>query len=61
MIPCAYINKRLTHSEAHLEHSQTSKIEPIVEMVSGLEPLTIFANSSILDVWLASKYASVYI
>ena len=50
MIPCAYINKRLTHSEAHLEHSQTSKIEPIVEMVSGLEPLTIFANSSILDV-----------
>ena len=31
------------------------------QMVSGFEPLTIFGNSSILQVWLGSKYASVKI
>ena len=28
-----------------------------MEMVSGFEPLAIFEKSSILDVWVSSKYA----
>ena len=42
-------------AKVHLELSQTSKIEPFMEMVSGFEALTIFAKSSFLDVWLSSK------
>ena len=45
----------------YLEPSQTSKIESFVEMFSGFEQLTIFANSFILDVWLDSKYTSANI
>ena len=47
----AYRETNVSHAaETHLEPSQTCKIEPFVEMVSGFVPLTVFANSFILDV-----------
>ena len=58
----AYRETSVLHAaETYLEPSQTSKIESFVEMFSGFEPSTIFANSFILDVWLGSKYASASI
>ena len=43
---------------AHSEPSQTSKIELFVEIVKAFQPLTIFAESSILDILLCLEYAS---
>ena len=44
--------------EAHSEHSQISKMKLFEKIVSGFQPLTIFAKNSILDVRLDSKSAS---
>ena len=38
--------------------SQASKMKLFAKIVSGWKPLTFFVNSSILDVWKASEYAS---
>ena len=38
----------------YLESNQTSKIEHFVEIINSFEPLTIFTENSILDVWLGS-------
>ena len=46
--------------EEYPEPCQTSKIELCTKMVYGFWPLTIFASSFILDVWLGSEYASQY-
>ena len=35
-------------------------MELFMEIVNGWKLLTIFAKSSILDIWLGSEYASVY-
>ena len=47
-------------SEAHPEPSQTSKMEFFVKIVNGLNPLTIFGKSSMLDVRLCSECASEF-
>lgn len=44
--------------KGHLETSQTSKMEPFVEIVNEWKLLTIFRRSFILVAWLRSKYAS---
>ena len=43
-----------------LKPSQTSKMEIVVKIVNGNKLLTIFKKSSILDVWMGSKYTSVF-
>ena len=45
-------------SEAHSESSRTSKMDLFAKIVNGVQPLTIFAKRSILDVQLGSEYAS---
>ena len=40
---------------AYAEHSQASKMELLPKIVIGWKPLTIFAKSSVLDVWLGSE------
>lgn len=37
--------------ETYLEPSQTSKLERLATIVNGWIPFTVFAKSSILDVW----------
>ena len=44
-------------SEAYLESSR--KFSIFAKIINGYEPLTIFQKSSIVDVRLGSKYASV--
>ena len=44
--------------EAHLEFSQASKMKPFAKLFNGFKPLTTFAKTSVLDVWLGSEYAS---
>ena len=46
-------------SEAHLEPSQTSKMEILAHIVKSWKLLTIFAKNSILDIWLGFEYASI--
>ena len=41
--------------EAHSEFSQTSEIELLAKIIKHLKPSTIFAKSSILEVWLGSE------
>ena len=43
--------------EAYSEPSQTYKMVYFVKTVNSWKPLTIFPKSSILDVWLGSKYS----
>ena len=50
----------LKHLVAFLELSQTSKIDVFVILVNVIKLLTIFTKSSILDVWMGSKYTSVF-
>ena len=45
-------------SEAYSESSQRTKTEHFVEIVNSFEPLTIFTENSILDVWLGYEYNS---
>ena len=40
---------------AYAEQSQASKMELLPKIVIGWKPLTIFAKSSVLDVWLGSE------
>ena len=44
--------------EAYSEHCQTSKMELFAKIVNSWKPLSIFAKSSILDVWQDSEYSS---
>ena len=44
--------------ETHSTPSQTSKIELFTKIVNGWKFFTIFAKSSIVDVWLSSECAS---
>ena len=44
--------------KAYSEPSQTTKIYHFVEKVNSFEPLTIFAEKSILHVWLGFEYSS---
>ena len=45
-------------TEEYWEPSQTSKMKLFVKTVNGLQPLTNFAKSSILDIWLGIEYAT---
>ena len=45
-------------TEEYWEPSQTSKMKLFVKIVKGLQPLTNFAKSSILDIWLGTEYAT---
>ena len=52
----AYQEIIISHTaETHLEHSQTSKMNAFAAMVSGIQPLIIFAKSFNLHFWLDSK------
>ena len=44
--------------EVYSEHSRTSKTELLVRIVNGWRPLTV---TTILDAWLDSEYASVFL
>ena len=46
--------------EACPEPGQASKMDLFVKIGNGLNPLTIFEKSSILDVWLCSEYVILY-
>ena len=46
------------YAEAFPELYRTFKMVLFIKMVTGFQPLTIFAKSSILDVWQASAYVS---
>ena len=48
-----------TFTKADSEPSQTSKMELVAEIINCFKPLTIFAETFILDVLLGSEYASV--
>ena len=43
-----------------LEPGETSKMELFVKIVNNIKLLTIFTKSSILDIWMGSKYTSVF-
>ena len=49
------------NSKAYSVHSLTSKMEVFAKVVKSLQPLTIFAKSSILDVFLVSESASEFV
>ena len=55
-IPFAII---LVLLELHLEPSQTSTIECFGKIANGIMPLTVSAETCILDVWLGSEHACV--
>ena len=48
-------------SEAYLELSQTSDIEPFKAIASSFKSFLIFAKSSSLDIWQSPEYVSVSI
>ena len=48
----------LLHPGTYPEQSRTSKMEIFAKIANSFEPLTIFANSYILDVRLRSDYVS---
>ena len=43
---------------AYSEHFHTSKMEHFEKIVEGFELFTIFAKSSIFNVWQSSEYVS---
>ena len=53
-------NMKQRISEVHLEPSQRSKMELFVDIVRGWKKLTNFEESSVLDIWLCSEYASEF-
>ena len=46
------------NSEGYSEPCQTSKMDVFAKIVNGFSSLTIFAESSVLDVWQESEFAS---
>ena len=50
--------KPLTASEANLESCQTSKMSLSKKIVENKNSFTIFAKTSISDLWQGSEYAS---
>ena len=48
---------KIPGTEAYSEPSQTSEMELFAEIDNSIRPLTIFAKSSILNIWLGSEYA----
>ena len=45
------------HQEAYSEPCRKSKLKLFTEIVNGLQPLTIVAKSSVLDIWQGSECA----
>ena len=45
---------------AFLEPDQKYEFELFVEVVNGIKLLIIFTKSSVLDVWMGSKYTSTF-
>ena len=52
------ILKTWDSTEAYSDPCQTCKIEVFAEIVNGFQLLTIYAESSILDIWLGFDRAS---
>ena len=52
------LSKWLPIAEAYAEPCKTSKMEFSAKIVNGIQPLTIFAKSSVLEVWQGSEYDS---
>ena len=48
-------------SETYLEPCQKSNMELFAKIANGWKPSTIFAKSSILDIWESSNYASAHL
>ena len=53
-----FVCERLKLLEAYSEPSWTSKMALFAKIFNSWKSLTIYAKSSILDVWLSSEYAS---
>ena len=55
--------KKVNQVKGALELSQTPKVKLFAKIVNCRKPSTIFAKSSILDVWLGSEYptANVFV
>ena len=47
-----------TSSEVYSEPSQESPTDPFAKILNSFYPLTIFTNSSILDVWQSFEFTS---
>ena len=45
-------------AEGYSKPNRTSKMERFTKIVNGLNPLTVFAKSFVLDVWQGSEFAS---
>ena len=57
----SFFCKLLLASEATSESCQTFMMEIFVKIVKNEKPFTIFAKSSILDVWQGSEYTSEFV
>ena len=44
----------LCNAGTYSEPSQTSNIKPFVKIINSFQRLSIFAKSSILDIWISS-------
>ena len=51
------VNNGLLPAEGYSEPCRTSKIELFTKILISLKPWTIFAKSSILDLWQGYEYA----
>ena len=54
---CPIRQVSMCHPDAYSEPFQTSKMERFGKIVNNLQPLTIFAKRSILDIWEGCEYA----
>ena len=54
----SFLCKPLRASEVNLESGHTSKMELFAKVVKNARVFTIFAKTSILDIWQGSEYAS---
>ena len=52
-----FIWSMYSRSEAYSIPCQTSEIELFAKIFNGFKPLTVNANSTILDIWQRSEYA----
>ena len=50
--------EEIRYPEIYSEPNQTSKMELLVKLINGFQPLTNFAESSVLHIWLGSECAS---
>ena len=49
---------KIINTKVHSKPCQTAEMELFAKIVKNEKPFTIFAKTSILDVWQGSEYAS---